>query len=589
MPTGALLMNDKAFQSSNSSEYVKWLDATLREERLCMSRNLEARHAKLIHECTKRFSQMSESDQGNGSHNSDVEIVARADADAQLALHSGDLVLAVEKYAATKDALAARPAARVDPALDAGNVVAIHERSKACSGESKASNGEGANQEEPNDGLDQFMKQQPYEKKRRVKRGSKWQDVVEHPFWEMGTSAVLLANMIVMAVEVQSNGFQLGRNLDFKDFDHELPESVNFWAGMQAILSTCDYVFGVIYTLELFFKIFALRVRFFYSFWNILDVLIVLGWYVDIALQSASLPIDLLVLRLARLCRLVRVIKLVKTVRGFDSLYLMTTSIRGSISVLCWTFFLLFLIQILLALLLNQVLVVLVFDDESRSIAVRRDCFRYFGTFARCMLTMFEITLGNWVPVARFLAEDLSMWFVVFSIFHKLSIGFAVIGVINGVFISETFKTASQDDAIMLMMKKRLAHAHAQKMHVFFENADMSEDGWVDKKEFNHILKDPEVRHWLAAQEIDVSDADLLFHHLARNDVKERISAAAMVSGVAKLKGTARNLDVLHLSVKAEELEEKMLTSMSSLQQRMTEMTERFDDLVGAMPHILMA
>ena len=53
---------------------------------------------------------------------------------------------------------------------------------------------------------------------------------------------------------------------------------------------------------------------------------------------------------------------------------------------------------------------------------------------------MFEITLGNWPPVARILQENVSEFYVAFSIIHKLVIGFAVIGVINGVFMQETFK-----------------------------------------------------------------------------------------------------------------------------------------------------
>merc|ERR1719191_1989783 len=81
--------------------------------------------------------------------------------------------------------------------------------------------------------------------------------------------------------------------------------------------------------------------------------------------------------------------------------------------------------------------------------------FRYFGSFARSMLTMFEITLGNWIVPARALVENVSEWYMVFAIFHKLVIGFSVVSVITGVFIQETFKVATSDDTLMLIQKNR--------------------------------------------------------------------------------------------------------------------------------------
>jgi len=264
-----------------------------------------------------------------------------------------------------------------------------------------------------------------------------------------------------------------------------------------------------------------------------------------------------MLLRLTRLLRLLRLLRLVRTLQGFDSLYLMTTAIRSSLSVLFWSFILLGVVQGMLALLLNQVLMSTFFNDESRSIEVRKQMFVYFGTFARSLLSMFEITLGNWVPVARLLSENLSFWFMLFSILHKLSLGFAILGVINGVFISETFKVAANDDAVMMMQKQRASQTHAKKMGLFFKNADISDDGWVDKTEFQAVMQEPMVQHWLAAQELDASDADALFFHLDLNH-DTKISAMEIVEGVAKLKGPARNFDLF--KIQAQQLENQAAT-----------------------------
>merc|ERR1719210_2351035 len=127
---------------------------------------------------------------------------------------------------------------------------------------------------------------------------------------------------------------------------------------------------------------------------------------------------------------------------------------------------------------------------------------------------MFEITLDEWAPAARILQENVSDWWVLFSITHKLTIGFAVIGVINGVFMHETFKVATSDDNIMIRHKQRALKLHTQKMQNLFEAADESGDGLVDLEEFKVVMESPEVKIWLSAQELDVNDPERLFRLL---------------------------------------------------------------------------
>merc|ERR1719172_428822 len=108
----------------------------------------------------------------------------------------------------------------------------------------------------------------------------------------------------------------------------------------------------------------------------------------------------------------------------------------------------------MLALLLTQILFEYL-NDESISLDDRRAVFEYFGTFSRAMLSMFEITLANWPPVCRLLSENVSEYFMFFAVCHKLTIGLAVVGVINGVFMQETFKIASSGDGNIMREKER--------------------------------------------------------------------------------------------------------------------------------------
>merc|ERR1712078_260290 len=106
--------------------------------------------------------------------------------------------------------------------------------------------------------------------------------------------------------------------------------------------------------------------------------------------------------------------------------------VKGSLSALGWAIVLLAVIQMILALVITGLLFETYFLDESQPAYERRQVFEYFGTFTRAMLSMFEMTLANWPPICRLLSEQVSEYFVAFCLLHKLTVGFAVVGIING-------------------------------------------------------------------------------------------------------------------------------------------------------------
>eukprot|EP00419_Tripos_fusus_P011229 CAMPEP_0172664186 /NCGR_PEP_ID=MMETSP1074-20121228/6418_1 /TAXON_ID=2916 /ORGANISM="Ceratium fusus, Strain PA161109" /LENGTH=189 /DNA_ID=CAMNT_0013480291 /DNA_START=664 /DNA_END=1233 /DNA_ORIENTATION=- len=168
---------------------------------------------------------------------------------------------------------------------------------------------------------------------------------------------------------------------------------------------------------------------------------------------------------------------------------------------------------------------------------------------------MFEITLGNWMPPCRALVENVSEWYMLFSLTHKLVIGFSVVSVITSVFIQETFKVATIDDRIMMMSKARAAQTHLRKLVALFGHTDANGDGFVDQDEFNEVLEDQEMRLWLAAMELDVRDARILFRMLDR-DSDGKLSLKELVDGMSKLRGTAKNFEMVGLQHATDELKD---------------------------------
>merc|ERR1712012_779642 len=155
----------------------------------------------------------------------------------------------------------------------------------------------------------------------------------------------------------------------------------------------------------------------------------------------------------------------------------MTTSLKNSASILGWTCCLLCLVLMLNALLLNQVLAEFYFKNDAFSLGERKEIFRYFGSFTTSLFSMFELTLANWPPISRMLYENVNEWFILVTILHKITIGFAVVGVINGVFMQETFRNAQMDDELMLRRGRIASRTHASKVKRLVKAADTTGDG----------------------------------------------------------------------------------------------------------------
>jgi len=368
------------------------------------------------------------------------------------------------------------------------------------------------------------------------------QRFVKGPVFETVFACLIMLNTLVLALESQYKGIENGWKLGYPG---SASQATQAWPGMDAFFVWMEWVFGIIFTVELLMKMVCQKKHFCREVWNFIDTIIVLGWFMTVSFSNFPMPLDPMVLRLARLARLLRLLRLIRKIRLFDSLYLMTTAMRGSSAVLMWSVVLLALVQMMLALFLQSVLEVYILD-ESKPEAARLEVFRFYGSFARTMLTMFEITLGNWMPPCRALVENVGEWWMLFSLAHKLIIGFSVVSVITAVFIQETFKVATIDDRIMIMSRERANKTHSKKIHELFQLADNNGDGAIDIDEFKFVLGNSELKSWLAAMELDVRDPTQLFALLDKNGNGE-IDAKELMEGVSCLRGTARNYDLVGL------------------------------------------
>jgi len=367
----------------------------------------------------------------------------------------------------------------------------------------------------------------------------RYRGFVSSALFETSFASLIVFNALVMAADVQVIGIDIGADLAYAAY---MPTSLTApWA--RPMFEYFEWFFGIAFTVEIVMKFTAFGLDFVKDLWNWIDTFIVCCWYIDIVANDI-LPINTTLLRLLRLVRLLRLLRLVRLIKTFDSLYLMTTALKGSALILTWACVLLLVLQILLALLLNQILYTVYFPSEDYPLAERLELFEYFGTFTRSMLSMFEITLGNWPPVCRLLSEKVSEWFMLLCVLHKLVIGFAVVGVINGVFIQETFKVASSDNQIMMRQKERSSNLHEMKMRQLFLEADNDQDGLVSREEWRALVSHPAVQLWLGSMDLDAADGDGLYDLILDADKDGDLTMDELIRGVARLKGQARSYDL---------------------------------------------
>merc|ERR1719387_1353464 len=174
----------------------------------------------------------------------------------------------------------------------------------------------------------------------------------------------------------------------------------------------------------------------------------------------------------------------------------MTQALMGSIPTLVWAIILFVSVLAFFALVMFHVLAEYYFRDQGQPFEPRQELWMYFGTFPRALFTMFELTFANWPPVARLLVEHVHECFIPLVMIYRLVLGFAVVGVVNSVFIQETFKIAALDDHIMTRQRRRMTKAHELKMEKLFRSADVSHSGKISVKELGDLFRDEHLQDW---------------------------------------------------------------------------------------------
>jgi len=354
---------------------------------------------------------------------------------------------------------------------------------------------------------------------------------------------------LTMACEIQYFGYVSGYAMGVSSFNGpQIPAVADAFEFLEIIFS-CFFVF------ELIARLWAMRMAALWSWWIRFDVVLVSLSWMDI-LGLLNFGADPVMLRIVRLARMMRLLKVFRSIRIFETLFLLVRSLQASRGALGWSFALVWCIQFAAALALCQLTAPFI-ADESVDEATRHRMYAYFGTFSQGMLTLFEITLGNWIVPCRFLMVSISEWYSVFFVLYRGCFMFAVVKVITAVFVSETMRCAASDDELAMQKKQKGTEAHCKKIGEVFRELDRTGSGFLCWEDFSELLADDMLKTWLSSMDIDTHDLSHLFKVLS-NGGEDQISLDDLVVGMSRIKGPAKSIDVLKLLSNTSTLEAQL-------------------------------
>lgn len=384
----------------------------------------------------------------------------------------------------------------------------------------------------------------------------KVQEALQSNRYEVAVAVLLCVNVLWMAVELQFSGHQMAFNLELRDTQLPLAER-EFWA---SVFGAGENMFTALFTIDVVVRIFILRCKFFRVYMNYIDIAVTVASLTELVIfHAVDLPVNPILFRLLRIGKLARAIRMVTMNSVLASLQLLIKCIAASMNMLFWSFCLLTFVQCVAGMVASTLCRDFI-ENEKVDVELRREVFRYYGTFTRTFLTMFETLFANWGPPCRVVVENISEWFSLFFLSYRCVLGFAVLNVVNAVFVQQTMKTASSDEELAFKQKERDVALYTRKVKKLFMTMDSSGDGTINKEEFAKLVNSPMLKFWMGQLELEYHDLMSLFEFLDNGDGE--ITLMEFIEGAARLKGGAKALDIWRIETKLEVLLGDVLSTL---------------------------
>ncbi|CAE7875696.1 Cacna1i [Symbiodinium microadriaticum] len=393
---------------------------------------------------------------------------------------------------------------------------------------------------------------------RRRPTFEEFQEFLQSSKFEILMTSVLGLHVLWMAMELQLYGSLMGLDLGILEASDVTRSDWHHW---ETGFRYGDTAFTVFFTMDVVIRVSVLKLKFWKVCLNYVDVAVTVASLFELTSRVFLLPVNPVLFRLLRIFKLARALRMVTMTSVLSSLQLLIKCLMASIDMLFWTFCLLTFLQCVAGMIVSTLCRDFIENPEFL-LATREEVYRYYGSFTRTFLTMFEILFANWAPPCRVLVDNVSEWFSLFFLVYRCIIGFAVLNVVNAVFVQQTMKTASFDEELAFKQKERDVITYTNKVRRLFQTMDETGDGTLNFEEFSKLVTSPKLKFWMSQLELDYHDLLSLFEFLDNGDGE--ITLSEFIEGATRLRGQAKALDVWRLETKVELLFEDILGRLNN-------------------------
>ncbi|CAL1152604.1 unnamed protein product [Cladocopium goreaui] len=326
----------------------------------------------------------------------------------------------------------------------------------------------------------------------------KLQVFLQSSFYEMLVAGLLCVYVLWLGVELQIFGAKSGYELGVLEGTLIPTASLAYWDSV--VFPAVDLMFTVVFTADVVVRMAVLGRAFWKIALNYIDVLVTLAAFAELVFFWAfrtEMGVNPMLFRLLRIGKLARAIRMVAMNSVLQSLQILTRCLASSTTMLFWTFLLLTFFQCVAGLVASTLCRDFI-EDTTQDVKVREDVYRYYGTFTRTFLTMFEILFANWSPPCRVLVDNISEWFSLFFLVYRCILGFAVLNVVNSVFVQQTMRIATSDEQLAFKKKEQELASYTRKVKNLFATMDQSGDGVINFEEFSKLVQSPMLQFLLS-------------------------------------------------------------------------------------------
>eukprot|EP00927_Polykrikos_kofoidii_P083788 TRINITY_DN8660_c0_g1_i5.p1 TRINITY_DN8660_c0_g1~~TRINITY_DN8660_c0_g1_i5.p1 ORF type:complete len:643 (-),score=76.36 TRINITY_DN8660_c0_g1_i5:82-2010(-) len=348
----------------------------------------------------------------------------------------------------------------------------------------------------------------------------------------------------VMLSLIVLNILFLGLQANEEIMKHAKPQS--FDSGRQYVFNYIETAFCAAFVFEILFVMLANREEVRARFkWFIFDFLLMGLAVAEEVVKFSNLKTpNMNVIRIVRFLRLSRTLRFIRLLRAFRELRVVIMSIISCLKSLVWTLVLLAAVVYIISVLLLMAIASSekrVFEDTDLG-KLRR---LYYQDLLRAMVTLFQTITGGigWDDASKPVEELIPGAWVLFVVYISFFM-FAIMGVATGVFVDQAMKAIAQDQSLVALDQRGRRDATLKEIRDLFRQV-VGNDKLVSAGTLQGIMNQPEVRSCFKQLDMETWDLQTFIELVDTND--ELIDIDCFINGCFRLKGMAKNIDVVAL------------------------------------------